>query len=75
MVSLSVDVWSETPDILNRMLSGEIVFLDGLSSELASFLASVVTSLGGERRKGGEEDEGGFYFPEDQWGLVVFIVP
>eukprot|EP01084_Bolivina_argentea_P258629 436106_1 len=62
------DIWSEMPDVLNRMLSGEVVFLDGLPSELASFLASIITALGGERRNGGEEDEGGFYFPEDEWG-------
>ncbi len=68
MVFLSTDIWSEMPDVLNRMLSGEVVFLDGLPSELALFLASVITALGGERRKGGEEDEGGFYFPEDEWG-------
>ncbi len=68
MVFLSTGIWSEMPNVLNCMLSGEVVLLDGLPSELASFLASVVTALGGERRKGGEEDEGGFYLPEDQWG-------
>ncbi len=70
MVFLSTGIWSEIPNVINKMVSGEIVFLDGLPSELASFLASVVTALGGKRIKGGEEDEGGFYFPQDRWGYV-----